>query len=84
YLAIDAENGKPVDDKLALVRYFTSGQAERCAARALHVAQLFTPRLVPVARWLTRRAHHLSVFGVAREHEVRLASAGVIAGMALE
>jgi hypothetical protein len=37
-----------------------------------------------VARWLTLRAHHLSVFGLAREHEVRLAAAGLVAGMSLE
>ncbi len=83
-VAIDAERGKPVDDKLALVRWFTAKQAESCAARALHVAQLFTPRIVPIARWLTRRAHHLSVFGLAREHEVRLAARGLAAGMSLE
>src|SRR5579883_20615 len=83
--AIDAEKGKAsAKDKLSLVRYYTSGQAERCAARALHVAQLFTPRLVPVARWLTQRAHHLSVFGLAREHEVRLAVAGLAGGLNLE
>jgi len=83
-VAIDAERGKPVKDKLAMVRYYTSKQAEGCAARALHLAQLFLPRLVPVARWLTLRAHHLSVFGLAREHEVRLAAAGLVAGMSLE
>src|SRR5712692_2726050 len=83
-VASDAECGKPVADKLALVRYFTSKQAEACAARALHVAQLFTPRMVPIARWLTQRAHHLSVFGMAREHEVRVAVAGLTAGMSLE
>lgn len=83
-LAVDAERGKPVKDKLAMVRYYTSKQAEACAARALHVAQLFLPRFVPVARWLTLRAYHLSVFGCAREHEVRLAAAGLVAGMSLE
>jgi hypothetical protein len=83
-LAVDAEKGKPVKDKLAMVRYYTSKQAEGCAARALHVAQLFLPRMVPVARWLTLRAQHLSVFGLAREHEVRLAAAGLVAGMSLE
>ena len=45
---------------------------------------LFTPRVVPIARWLTQRAHHLSVFGMAREHEVRVAVAGIAAGMSLE
>jgi hypothetical protein len=83
-VALDAEKGRPFKDKLALVRYYTSGQAERCAARALHVAQLFTPRLVPVARWLGQRAHHLSVFGLAREHEVRLAAFGLAGGLNLE
>jgi hypothetical protein len=78
-VAIDAERGRAVDEKLALVRYYTSGQAERCAGRALHLASLFLPRLVPIARWLTQRAHHLSVFGAAREHEVRLATAGLAA-----
>jgi hypothetical protein len=83
--AVDAENSRPTAvDKLALVRYFTSGQAERCAARALHLAQLFTPRMAPVARWFAQRAHHLAVFGAAREHEVRAASAGLIAGLSLE
>jgi hypothetical protein len=83
--AIDADNRKPhAAAKVALARYFTSGQAERCSARALHVAQLFLPRLVPVARWLSRRAHHLSVFGMAREHEVRFATAGLTAGLILE
>lgn len=82
--AIDADGQRPhAGDKLALVRYYTSGQAERCAARALHVAQLFTPRLVPIARWLVQRAHHLSVFGMAREHEVRTAVSGLAAGMSL-
>ncbi|HLQ31863.1 MAG TPA: acyl-CoA dehydrogenase family protein, partial [Chloroflexota bacterium] len=83
-VAIDVEHGKRVEDKLALVRYFTSKQAEACAGRALHLAQLFTPRMVPIARWLIQRAHHLSVFGMAREHEVRLATAGLAAGMSLE
>src|SRR5712692_3373858 len=83
-VAIDVEHGKRVEDKLALVRYFTSKQAEACAGRALHLAQLFTPRMVPIARWLIQRAHHLSVFGMAREHEVRIATAGLAAGMSLE
>jgi hypothetical protein len=83
-VAIDAERGKSVTAKMAMVRYFTSGQAERCAGRALHVAQLFLPRLMPVARWLGQRAHHLAVFGMAREHEVRLAAAGLVAGMSVE
>jgi hypothetical protein len=83
-VAIDAERGRPVEAKLALVRYQTSGQAERCAARALHLASLFLPDVVPVARWLARRAHHLSVFGTAREHDVRLAAAGLAAGLRLE
>ena len=83
-VAIDAERGRPVAEKLALARYFTAGQAERCAARALHLAALFLPGLVPIARWLTQRAHHLSVFGMAREHEVRLATAGLAAGMRLD
>jgi alkylation response protein AidB-like acyl-CoA dehydrogenase len=83
--AVDVENGKAsAKDKLALVRYFTSGQAERCAARALHVAQLFTPRMVPIARWFVQRAHHLATFSAAREYEVRSASNGVIAGLSLE
>jgi Acyl-CoA dehydrogenase, C-terminal domain len=83
--AVDVENGKAsAKDKLALVRYFTSGQAERCAARALHVAQLFTPRMVPIARWFVQRAHHLATFNAAREYEVRSASNGVIAGLSLE
>lgn len=83
-VAIDAERGRAADQKLPLVRYHTSGVAERCAARALHLASLFLPRIVPIARWLTVRAHHLSVFGAAREHEVRLAAAGLAAGMRLE
>jgi len=83
-VAIDAERGRPVHEKLALVRYFTAGQAERSAGRALHLAALFLPSLVPIARWLTQRAHHLSVFGMAREHEVRLATAGLAAGMRLD
>lgn len=83
-VALDAERGRAVDAKLALVRYSTSGQAERCAARALHLASLLLPSLVPVARWLTRRAHHLSVYGVAREHEVRAATAGLAAGLRLD
>ena len=82
--AVNADRGKLVEGKLAMVRYYTSKQAEGCAARALHVAQLFLPRLVPVARWLGLRAHHLSVFGYAREHEVRLAAAGLVAGLSLE
>lgn len=83
--AVDVENGKPsAKDKVSLARYSTSGQAERCAARALHVAQLFTPRMVPIARCFMQRAHHLSVFSSAREHEVRAASAGLIAGLSLE
>jgi hypothetical protein len=83
-VAIDAERGRPVDEKLALVRYFTSGQGERCAARALHLASLLLPTVVPVARWLARRAHYLAVFGMAREHEVRLATTGLAAGMRVE
>lgn len=83
-VAIDVERGRAVDEKLALVRYYTSGQAERCAGRALHLASLLLPRFVPIARWLTVRAHHLSVFGAAREHEVRLAAAGLAAGMRLD
>ncbi|HEX6512190.1 MAG TPA: acyl-CoA dehydrogenase family protein, partial [Chloroflexota bacterium] len=82
--AIEADKRKPAQDKLAMVRYYTSGQAERCAARALHVAQLFTPRMVPIARWLSGRAQHLSLFGPAREHGVRLAAFGLAAGMSLE
>jgi Acyl-CoA dehydrogenase, C-terminal domain len=83
--AVDMENGKAsAKDKMALVRYFTSGQAERCAARALHVAQLFSPGMVPIARWFVQRAHHLAMFSAAREHEVRSASNGVIAGLSLE
>lgn len=83
-VAIDAERGRAVDEKLALARCYTAGQAERCAARALHLASLFLPRLVPIARWFTQRAHHLSVFGAAREHEVRTATAGLAAGMRLD
>lgn len=83
-VAVDAERGRPVNEKLAMVRYFTSGQAERCAARALHLASLLQPGVVPVARWLARRAHYLAVFGMAREHEVRLATAGLVAGMRLD
>jgi len=56
-VAVDAEKGKRVNDKLALARYFTSSQAERCAGRALHVAQLFTPRMVPIARSLAQPSH---------------------------
>jgi len=83
--AIDVEAGKPHSaEKLALARYFTAAQAERCAARALHVAQLFLPRMVPIAGWLVKRAHHLSVFNSAREHEVQAATAGLVAGMSLE
>ena len=83
-VAIDADRGRLPEGKLAMVRWHTTRQAEGCAARALHVAQLFLPRLVPVARWLTQRVHHLSVFGPAREHEVQLATAGLAAGMSLE
>lgn len=83
-VAIDAEHGRPFDGKLAMVRYSTSSTAERCAARALHLASLFLPRIVPIARLLTERAHHLSLFGLAREHEVRLASAALADGLSLE
>ncbi|MDE3077316.1 MAG: hypothetical protein KGJ86_18015, partial [Chloroflexota bacterium] len=71
-------------EKLALARYFTSGQAERCAARARHLVELFTPTLGPAARWMAERAHQLSVFNAAREQEVRRASSGLSAGMSLE
>jgi Acyl-CoA dehydrogenase, C-terminal domain len=83
-VAIDAQQGRPFAGKLALARYATSGQAKRCATRALHLSSLFLPRWVPIGRFLVQRAHHLSVFGMAREHEVRIASAGLVAGLHLE
>jgi hypothetical protein len=83
-VAADAENGRPFEGKLALMRCFTSRQAEACAARALHLASLFSPRMTPIARRLALRAHHLSVFGPAREHQVRMASAALVAGLSME
>lgn len=83
-VGIDADKGREIEAKLALVRYATSAAAERCSQRAHHLAAIFMPDSVSIARWMSVRAHQLSVFTVAREHAVPRVAHSLPAGLRLE
>lgn len=74
-----AQRGGLGVEPLASARYATAAAAERCVGRALHLIELFDPERLAVALRLQERARHLTVYRMAREHEIREAAAALTA-----